>query len=184
MIFRLGNSIYTKVQRNLRIGSLFVQHRRYSERRDVLKQELRDYVDQIEKHLFDYGAVKAYSTKIDEPEVYSQSESFSSNDAGWRFRWFRDSSSARDRLVVSSYWLFEKGYDAIRNYVSGDDLDPSYMSAFEALERFYAMKGMQFFSVPKPLIPRICKESSGTVYIQRWVQSRHFCSSLVVKSWD
>lgn len=140
MVFRFVSSLYTLVLRNLRVGSLRAQRRKYSETRELLKQDLRDYVDQVEKHLFDLGAVKAYSTKIDELEVYSQSESFSSNDGGWRFRWFRDSSASRDRLIASSFWLFEKGYDAIRSYVSGEDLNPSYVPAFEALERFYVHK--------------------------------------------
>lgn len=78
-------------------------------------------IDQIEKHVFDFGAVKAYSTKTDELEIYSQSESFRSNNAGWRFKWFRDSSASGDRRVVTSFWIFEKGYDAIRNYISGED---------------------------------------------------------------
>lgn len=140
MVMRLVNSIYTSVQRNVRAGALWVQTRRYSEKNELLKEELRDYVDQIEKHVFDFGAVKAYSTKTDELEVYSQSESFRSNNAGWRFKWFRDSSASGDRRVVTSFWIFEKGYDAIRNYVSGEDLHPSYVSAFEALERFYTNK--------------------------------------------
>lgn len=146
---RLVNSIYTSVQRNVRAGALWVQTRRYSEKNELLKEELRDYVDQIEKHVFDFGAVKAYSTKTDELEVYSQSESFRSNNAGWRFKWFRDSSASGDRRVVTSFWIFEKGYDAIRNYVSGEDLHPSYVSAFEALERFYINKGMQLFFISK-----------------------------------
>lgn len=146
---RLVNSIYTSVQRNVRAGALWVQTRRYSEKNELLKEELRDYVDQIEKHVFDFGAVKAYSTKTDELEIYSQSESFRSNNAGWRFKWFRDSSASGDRRVVTSFWIFEKGYDAIRNYVSGEDLHPSYVSAFEALERFYTNKGMQLFFISK-----------------------------------
>lgn len=146
---RLVNSIYTSVQRNVRAGALWVQTRRYSEKNELLKEELRDYVDQIEKHVFDFGAVKAYSTKTDELEIYSQSESFRSNNAGWRFKWFRDSSASGDRRVVTSFWIFEKGYDAIRNYVSGEDLHPSYVSAFEALERFYINKGMQLFFISK-----------------------------------
>lgn len=146
---RLVNSIYTSVQRNVRAGALWVQTRRYSEKNELLKEELRDYVDQIEKHVFDFGAVKAYSTKTDELEVYSQSESFRSNNAGWRFKWFRDSSASGDRRVVTSFWIFEKGYDAIRNYISGEDLHPSYVSAFEALERFYTNKGMQLFFISK-----------------------------------
>lgn len=146
---RLVNSIYTSVQRNVRAGALWVQTRRYSEKNELLKEELRDYVDQIEKHVFDFGAVKAYSTKTDELEVYSQSESFRSNNAGWRFKWFRDSSASGDRRVVTSFWIFEKGYDAIRNYVSGEDLHPSYVSAFEALERFYTNKGIQLFFISK-----------------------------------
>lgn len=149
MVMRLVNSIYTSVQRNVRAGALWVQTRRYSEKNELLKEELRDYVDQIEKHVFDFGAVKAYSTKTDELEVYSQSESFRSNNAGWRFKWFRDSSASGDRRVVTSFWIFEKGYDAIRNYVSGEDLHPSYVSAFEALERFYTNKGMQLFFISK-----------------------------------
>lgn len=149
MVMRLVNSIYTSVQRNVRAGALWVQTRRYSEKNELLKEELRDYVDQIEKHVFDCGAVKAYSTKTDELEVYSQSESFRSNNAGWRFKWFRDSSASGDRRVVTSFWIFEKGYDAIRNYVSGEDLHPSYVSAFEALERFYTNKGMQLFFISK-----------------------------------
>lgn len=149
MVMRLVNSIYTSVQRNIRAGALWVQTRRYSEKNELLKEELRDYVDQIEKHVFDFGAVKAYSTKTDELEVYSQSESFRSNNAGWRFKWFRDSSASGDRRVVTSFWIFEKGYDAIRNYVSGEDLHPSYVSAFEALERFYTNKGMQLFFISK-----------------------------------
>lgn len=146
---RLVNSIYTSVQRNVRAGALWVQTRRYSEKNELLKEELRDYVDQIEKHVFDFGAVKAYSTKTDELEVYSQSESFRSNNAGWRFKWFRDSSASGDRRVVTSFWIFEKGYDAIRNYVSGEDLHPSYVSAFKAFERFYINKGMQLFFISK-----------------------------------
>lgn len=146
---RLVNSIYTSVQRNVRAGALWVQTRRYSEKNELLKEELRDYVDQIEKHVFDFGAVKAYSTKTDELEIYSQSESFRSNNAGWRFKWFRDSSASGDRRVVTSFWIFEKGYDAIRNYVSGEDLHPSYVSAFEALERFYTNKGIQLFFISK-----------------------------------
>lgn len=149
MVMRLVNSIYTSVQRNVRAGALWVQTRRYSEKNELLKEELRDYVDQIEKHVFDFGAVKAYSTKTDELEVYSQSESFRSNNAGWRFKWFRDFSASGDRRVVTSFWIFEKGYDAIRNYVSGEDLHPSYVSAFEALERFYTNKGMQLFFISK-----------------------------------
>lgn len=149
MVMRLVNSIYTSVQRNVRAGALWVQTRRYSEKNELLKEELRDYVDQIEKHVFDFGTVKAYSTKTDELEVYSQSESFRSNNAGWRFKWFRDSSASGDRRVVTSFWIFEKGYDAIRNYVSGEDLHPSYVSAFEALERFYTNKGMQLFFISK-----------------------------------
>lgn len=149
MVMWLVNSIYTSVQRNVRAGALWVQTRRYSEKNELLKEELRDYVDQIEKHVFDFGAVKAYSTKTDELEVYSQSESFRSNNAGWRFKWFRDSSASGDRRVVTSFWIFEKGYDAIRNYVSGEDLHPSYVSAFEALERFYTNKGMQLFFISK-----------------------------------
>lgn len=140
MVFRLVSSLYTLVHKNLRVGSLCVQRRNYSENRELLKQELHDYVDKIEKHVFDLGAVKAYSTKIDELVAYSQSESFSSNDAGWRFRWFRNSPATRDRLIVTSFWLFEKGYDALKSYASGEDLNPSYVSAFEALERFYAHK--------------------------------------------
>lgn len=140
MVMRLVNSIYTSVQRNVRAGSLCVQSRRYSEKNEVLKEELRDYVNQVENHLIDFGAVKAYSTKTDELEVYSQSESFRSNNAGWRFKWFQDSSASGDRLVVSSFWIFEKGYDAIRNYVLGEDIHPLYVSAFEALERFYTNK--------------------------------------------
>lgn len=149
MVMRLVNSIYTSVQRNVRAGSLCVQSRRYSEKNEVLKEELRDYVNQVENHLIDFGAVKAYSTKTDELEVYSQSESFRSNNARWRFKWFRDSSASGDRLVVSSFWIFEKGYDAIRNYVLGEDIHPLYVSAFEALERFYTNKGMQLFFIPK-----------------------------------
>lgn len=147
MVFRLVSSLYTLVHKNLRVGSLCVQRRNYSENRELLKQELHDYVDKIEKHVFDLGAVKAYSTKIDELVAYSQSESFSSNDAGWRFRWFRNSPATRDRLIVTSFWLFEKGYDALKSYVSGEDLNPSYVSAFEALERFYAHKGMLLFLI-------------------------------------
>lgn len=149
MVMRLVNSIYTSVQRNVRAGALWVQTRSYSEKNELLKEELRDYVDQVEKHVFDFGAVKAYSTKTDELEVYSQSESFRSNNAGWRFKWFRDSSASGDKRVVTSFWIFEKGYDAIRNYVSGEDLHPSYVSAFEALERFYTNKGMQLFFISK-----------------------------------
>lgn len=146
---RLVNSIYTSVQRNVRAGAFWVQTRSYSEKNEILKEELRDYVDQVEKHVFDFGAVKAYSTKTDELEVYSQSESFRSNNAGWRFKWFRDSSASGDRRVVTSFWIFEKGYDAIRNYVCGEDLHPSYVSAFEALERFYTNKGIQLFFISK-----------------------------------
>lgn len=143
---RLVNSMYTSVQRNVRAGAFWVQTRRYSEKNELLKEELRDYVDQVEKHVFDFAAVKAYSTKTDELEVYSQSESFRSNNAGWRFKWFRDSSASGDRRVVTSFWIFEKGYDAMRNYISGEDLHPSYVSAFEALERFYTNKGMYAIS--------------------------------------
>ncbi|XP_063424263.1 uncharacterized protein LOC134707987 [Mytilus trossulus] len=169
-----------RCQQNISVSNI-------NNKNDLLKDEIRYYVDKKNPHEYKlYGVVAdaASLTFLQRKSNKQLGEPFSSNSSLWHFPYYNsnDEMLLRDtcdvKLAIKSIGdyssnVYRKGYEALQQYVNGEVLDQEVIPAFTALERFYNNKEIHERSLQKL---KNVKLSGSEVTI---VMTNHLLSQLI-----